>query len=85
MNEDVEVFKAQKGIMSCKSTPVVKKVTETTIKLTPLDIPINDYLSDIFDDDDQLSIKPLDNSESNNNFSSKVGQNEYSDQYTGEF
>jgi hypothetical protein len=42
-------------------------VTQTTIKLTVLDIPINDYLADIFDDkEDENSQKPLDALDSNN-------------------
>jgi len=65
LNSDVEVFKAQNGVMSTKYAPIVKKVTKTSIKLTPLDIGLNDYLAEIFDDkEDQFSVKPLEKSES---------------------
>jgi hypothetical protein len=67
VEEDVEIFKAQNGVFNSKLSPVIKKVTQTTIKLTVLDIPINDYLADIFDDkEDENSQKPLDALDSNN-------------------
>lgn len=67
VNADVLLFKAQNGIINNKLAPVIKKINETTIKLTLLDIQANDYLADIFEDkDDQLDSKQLDKSESQN-------------------
>lgn len=53
VNENVEMHKAQVGIISCKYAPVIKQIKETTIKLTPLDIQTNDYLAELFDDKDE--------------------------------
>lgn len=43
---------------------MTKNVKETTIKLTPLDIQVNDYLADLFDDKDEVisEDKPVDKS-----------------------
>lgn len=76
------MFKAQNGIISNKYAPVVKKVKETTIKLTPLDIQTNDYLADLFDDKEEvLSEKALeaDKSQSSHNAYPDVKDNEYAD------
>ena len=81
VSEDVEIFKAQNGVISNKLTPVIKKINRTTIKLTPLDIPINDYLSDIFDvKEDEPSAKHLQSNNSAQNIDEKQN-NEYSDNY----
>ena len=64
VSEEVELFKAQNGVLSNKLAPIIKKIKETSIKLTPLDIQCNDYLADIFDDkEDQPSIHPQEKSE----------------------
>ena len=82
MSEDVQIFKAQDGIISNKLTPVIRKVDTTTIKLTPLDIPINDYLADIFEErEEPQSHRNLEQSNSHNNLEEKDGQNEYNDNY----
>lgn len=79
----MEIFKAQNGIMSRKFTPVIKKVRQTTIKLTPLDIPMNDYLAEIFEDKDEpISAKNFEKSESTNNIASNH-ENDYNDNYIG--
>lgn len=38
VSDDVQIHKAQQGVMSSKYAPVIKLIKETTIKLTPLDI-----------------------------------------------
>lgn len=69
--------------MNRKFTPVIKKVRQTTIKLTPLDIPINDYLAEIFDDKDEpISAKNFEKSDSTNNITSQ-NDNDYNDNYVG--
>ena len=86
VSEDIQIFKAQNGILSNKIAPVIRKVSETTIKLTPLDIPINDYLADIFEDkEDPNSQRQLEQSASENLINAKEDENEYNDQFPGNF
>lgn len=62
--------------MSNKYAPMVKKITSTTIKLTPLDISINDYLSDIFEGgSEKVETDPKE---------TEKMENEYSNEYVKE-
>ncbi len=74
--------------MSNKLAPMIKKVEKTTIKLTPLDIPHNDYLADIFEDREEIpNDKNLgaSNSAKNIDENNNDTNNEYNDNYLCKF
>jgi len=67
--------------MNSKLAPVIKKIKRTTIKLTPLDIPLNDYLAEIFEEKEEASLNTnLEPSNSAQNIETK-DSNEYNDNY----
>lgn len=81
---DIQFFKAQNGVLNSKLTPVIRKVTNTTIKLTPLDIPLNDYLADIFDEKEEALLSKnikISNSAQNIEVTEVKQENDYNDNY----
>lgn len=86
VREDVNIFKAQNGIISSKLAPMIKKVERTSIRLTPLDIPQNDYLADIFDDkEEHQTEKNLEASSSALNIDSKNTNNDTNNEYNDNY
>ena len=80
VSDDIQLFKAQNGIFSNKYSPVVKRVKDTSIKLTILDITPNDYLADIFEEkDENLELRHLNKSDSQQLIVNDDKDNEYDD------